>query len=369
MSRSIQKLAVVSINRNKYSETFIQNAFDAFPVEKFLLYGDYLPNLASTDWRNEGEAILGKNWLGKAKQQSEEAHLKDWLKAKKIEAVLANYGPSGVALAKICAQLQIPLFVHFHGYDAYRADILQQYGPAYPQMFQSAKGIVVVSEDMKGQLLALGAPEAKLQLLHYGVDTRFFQAGNLKADLEFLFVGRLVPKKSPLTAIRAFQQVLAEYPAARLRILGDGELMEACLGYVQNAGLAQNVLFEGAASPEQVRAAMEGCRALILPSVKTDLGDSEGTPLVMLEAGACGRAVIASRHGGIVDVIQDGENGLLVSEGDTAGLAQAMLRLAASKDLAYELGQNAREVIQSKFQQTSYHRRLWDWMNAQVQGS
>jgi glycosyltransferase involved in cell wall biosynthesis len=122
-----------------------------------------------------------------------------------IEIVLAEYGPSGVEMMSICNQLNIPLVVHFHGYDAYRNDVLSTYGTYYKELFQKASAIIGVSKDMCSQLIKLGCPKPKINYLTCGIDTSIFQFLHETAlENKFVFCGRFVAKKAPELVIQAF---------------------------------------------------------------------------------------------------------------------------------------------------------------------
>ena len=91
-----------------------------------------------------------------------------------MDVVLAEYGPTGASVIDSCLEADVPLVVHFHGFDAYDRKALDKYGPRYQRMFAAAAAIVAVSRDMERQLLALGAPREKLFYSPYGVDTKLF---------------------------------------------------------------------------------------------------------------------------------------------------------------------------------------------------
>ena len=94
---------------------------------------------------------------------------------------------------------------------------------------------------------------------------------------------------------------------------------------------------------------MRQARAFVQHSVVAIDGDSEGTPVAILEAGAAGLPVVATRHGGIPDVVVPGETGLLIREGDVCAMAECMARLAADPELAARLGSAARSRIRAEF--------------------
>jgi colanic acid/amylovoran biosynthesis glycosyltransferase len=365
MSRKEPHIAVISINRDKYSETFIQNAFDCLPCKKSLLYGGYLPTHFTTDWRVEGKEIpVVKPPFWKMKPDSIQAqrvlNLQNWLKTERVDFILANYGPSGVALLPVIQAMQLPMIVHFHGYDAYRDDILGSYGKHYLEMFAAAKAIVAVSVDMTRQLNSLGAPSEKLHTYIYGVDAAVFQRKELPGGpVIFGFVGRFVEKKSPMLLIQAFARVHAQVPDARLRCVGDGELLAACQKLAADLGISAAVDFLGALPSVDVATFLGECHVVLLPSQRSASGDSEGTPLVLLEAAMTGRAVVATHHGGISDVVFDGKTGLLVPQGDLEGFVEAMLTLATLPDLRMEFGKNAAAHAELEFSASIYHHKLW----------
>lgn len=372
MKGNIQHIAVVSINRDKYSETFIHHSFDFFTCKKTVLYGGYLPTHFTHDWRTEGEAIpMAKPSFWNKKPENESAqneyNLRTWLQKARPDIVLAHYGPSGVALAPICKELKIPLVVHFHGYDAYRSDILGSYGLQYPMMFEIAQTIIVVSSDMRRQLRDLGAPAAKVHPCIYGADLSIFKPQAIP-DLPFRFayVGRFVPKKAPDLLIRAFSQVVSQIPDAQLQMVGDGEMLDTCRALVKELNLENAVSFLGVLPSREVARVLGECHALVLPSCRTENGDSEGTPLVILEAGATMRPVIGTDHAGIADVICDGENGLLIPQNDEKALVDAMIRLAQGPDLTLRLGKMAQSIVEERYSLAAYHQNLWNCLENAV---
>ena len=99
---------------------------------------------------------------------------------------------------------------------------------------------------------------------------------------------------------------------------------------------------------------MKNCYCLVVPSL------SEGLPRVILEAQALSKPVIASRVGGIPEIIKDGENGFLVNPGDADDLAEKLRILLSDKKLAIEMGKRGREIIQEKFSNEEYIKNYLD---------
>lgn len=279
----------------------------------------------------------------------------------KPSVVLAEYGPTGVQVMEACQIAQLPLVVHFHGYDASKSEVLNNLGAQYRQMFQEAAAIVAVSRAMRSRLIDLGAPPEKLFWNPYGVDHKKF-SGARPADVvpSFLAVGRFCEKKAPYLTLRAFAQVLEAFPRATLRMIGDGPLLDTCRKETQALGIGESVTFLGAQDHHVVMEEMRCARAFVQHSVEAPDGDCEGTPVAILEASASGLPVVATKHGGIPDVVLHEQTGLLVNECDVPGMATQMLRLVQQPELAASLGRAGRQRVQAHFSTDRSISRLWE---------
>jgi glycosyltransferase involved in cell wall biosynthesis len=275
-------------------------------------------------------------------------------------AVLAEYGPMGGQVLAACRIAHIPLIVHFHGYDASMTETLAENSRTYPRLFQQAAAIVAVSTAMKQQLISLGAPPEKVHRNYYGVDCVQFIGGQpASAPVCFIAVGRFTPKKRPDLTLRAFAAVRRAYPNAVLTMIGDGPLLASCRLLALELGIEDGVMFMGAQSPAVVRAEMRRARCFVQHSVEAPSGDSEGTPVSIIEAGATGLPVVSTRHAGIPDVVVDGQTGFLVAEHDVEGMAQHMLRVARDPELAGRLGRAARLRVEAHFSIEGSIAELW----------
>jgi glycosyltransferase involved in cell wall biosynthesis len=275
--------------------------------------------------------------------------LKEFFIQKNIDVALAEYGPCGYAVKEVCKELQMPLVVHFHGYDAYEHAILKKCN-YYQDLWNDASAVIAVSRDMQGQLQHLGFPADKIHYVPYGVDLAMFGGAQpQKAPPMFIAVGRFVDKKAPHLTLLAFKEVLEHVPEARLKMVGDGPLFEACKQLVKSLSMDKAVEFLGTCSHQEIAGLMKQARGFVQHSVKTSYGDSEGTPVAILEAGAAGLPVVATRHAGIPDVVIDQQTGFLVNEGDIAGMAKCILKLARDPALAGKLGAAAQKHIRLDF--------------------
>ena len=153
----------------------------------------------------------------------------------------------------------------------------------------------------------------------------------------FTYIGRLDPNKNVTGIVQAFAQLHAVNPAARLDIWGDGPDRVNIRQTIQTLGLQQHVMLRGSFDHTHLAAILADTDVVVLFSY------SEGLPLALEEAMACARPVIASRVGGIPDLVQDGETGLLTAPGDIQALTKAMLRLAGDAALRQQMGLAARK--------------------------
>ncbi len=343
-------VGVFSVNKDKYSETFIHSHIQN--LSNVVVYSDgYFPKSVSID--------RGKSWSNLEESEDREASLIKSLRENKVEVVLAEYGLAGVEVMHVCQKMNLPLVVHFHGFDAYRNDVLSNQGKLYPELFQIASSIVVVSIDMKEQLLRLGCSNEKLKLIPYGVDVELFYKATIKVDpISFLACGRFVPKKAPLNTIKAFKMVTEEIPEAKLTFIGEGELLDDAVRLSKELGIEEQIDFKGVLSPNDVASEMKKHAIFLQHSIKTEQNDSEGTPLSILEAAASEMGIVATKHGGIVDVLEDGKSGFLVDENDIQSMSQKMIELARDSQLRTQFGKSAREKVVHEYDKSTYLNKL-----------
>ena len=140
--------------------------------------------------------------------------------------------------------------------------------------------------------------------------------------------------------IEAFKLVTANYPDARLLIIGDGDLRDELEILVNNLNLNKNVIFTGFLDNVFVS------HSII--DIYTHISFQEGCPLAILEAMSAGKPVIASKVGGIPELIVDGKTGILVNS-DSLSIADAILNIYTNKSKMKEIGNNARREVEANF--------------------
>lgn len=356
------RVCVVAPYKPSISETFIRGHVERMPARAMLVYGwplveDGRPVLSTA--RRFYHKVLRKLFRAGVEREYTDAYMTAFRRAR-TRVVLAEYGDVGVQVEEACRRLGVPFVVHFHGYDASVREVLEEHRESYPRMFHEAAAVIAVSRAMQRKLISLGAPAGKVHYNPCGIDCDMFGgAAPAQAPPVFLAVGRFVEKKAPQLTLMAFAEVWRAQTDARLRMLGDGPLLEKCRALARELGLDGAVEFLGAQSHERVQEEMRRARCFVQHSIEAPNGDCEGTPVGILEAGASGLPVVATRHAGIPDVVVDGETGLLVEEKDVRGMAAHMLALARDPALAGALGEKARRHIAENFSIEQSDRRLW----------
>ena len=292
------------------------------------------------------------------------AELARRLRSAAPDALLANYGPTGVALLPVCKKVQMPLIVHFHGYDAHMIRVTRKHQENYRLLGNRAAAVIAVSHGMAQALGAMGIPEGKIHLLRYGVDPEQFSQGIHSAGLppRFFGAGRFTDKKAPYLTLLAFSKAREHLPDAKLILAGTGELLETVKNLASALKLGDSVEFRGVLQPDDVAHEMRNATAFVQhslePACGESAGDREGTPVAVLEAMMSGLPVISTRHAGIAEVVEHGRTGLLVEERDVDGMAAAMVTLAKDRGLAFSYGVAGREKAMEQYSAERYASEL-----------
>jgi glycosyltransferase involved in cell wall biosynthesis len=155
------------------------------------------------------------------------------------------------------------------------------------------------------------------------------------------FSGRFIPRKGINYLLEAWREVIDECSEAKLLLLGDGPLLGEMEHMASTLGIADSVIFRG--HVRQVVDFLRGTDLFVLPSLQ------EGMPNSLLEAMACGLPVVATRIGGGVDIINSGDNGILVEPGDPKGLASGILNILKDKEQARAIATRGLEVVRESY--------------------
>jgi glycosyltransferase involved in cell wall biosynthesis len=274
----------------------------------------------------------------------------------------AHFGTDGLKMLALARALKLPLITHLRGYDVTltRPALIASGRPTWSRyalqrgrLMQAGTLFLAVSDALRAKAIGLGFPAERTRTHYNGVDLDRFQPGKRPREPgTILHVGRLVEKKGSADLIAA----LAGMSGVRLVVIGDGPLRGPLQR--QAGALGVKAQFLGPQPVDEVAMWMRRASLLAAPSVTARDGDAEGLPNVVVEGAACGIPVVATRHSGIPEAVEDGETGYLVREGDRQGLAARIGALLESADLRREMGFAARALAVERFDRATQAERL-----------
>jgi colanic acid/amylovoran biosynthesis glycosyltransferase len=289
-------------------------------------------------WSHDGPMLLldglGDEWWGDV----ERGALCRFLDEHRVTAVLAEFLDLWTGFVDALTAGRRRVVVHAHGYDVSQRLRDPWWREAYGA-WTAADAVVTMSQVSRQRLIELGLPGERVHVVPYGVDVPDAPPAprSTAAPRRALAVGRLVPKKDPLTTLEALRRARQQGAEVELDVIGDGPLRAAAHDVATGHRLP--VVFRGAQPNAAVRAAMSTSH-LFLQHSRTDpeTGDEEGLPVAVLEAMASGLPVIATKHAGIPEAVEHGVTGVLVDEGDAEAMAAAIVRLDSDPDLRAAMG-------------------------------
>ena len=267
----------------------------------------------------------------------------------------AKAGAVGRLAALLAGDARPPIVVHtFHGhvlrgyFDPLRTAgfrLLERW------LARTSTALVAVSPQVRDDLVALGvAPRERFAVVRLGIELeqRVATARDGRGEHRRVlgvgpdrfavgWIGRMTGVKRTEDVLRAFRRLRDGGVDACLFMIGDGPDRAAVERRAHELGVMRDTFFLG--YQEEVAPFYAAFDAMILPSI------NEGTPVSAIEALAAGRPVVATRVGGVPDVVRDGEDGFLVDPGDVDALADRLTRLAADPELRERLGASGRARV------------------------
>lgn len=359
------RLLVFAPSRRRASETFIRANLRGLPCPTVVYCGDELPWRGSRLRLAYGLAILASKLLYRLGLQRAGTWLPSQVairicRVERPSVVLAEFGFHAVRIMELVPATGLPLLVHFRGADASSRRYIGALERRYRRLLSLVAGVVVKCEPMAQRLQSLaGGRDLPLLISPSGADAALFHGAEpALAPPRFLAVGRFVAKKGPLLTLEAFARAARDRPQLELVMVGAGPLLGRARRAASELGVEDRVQFIGVEAPAAIAARMRGCRGFLQHSLTGPDGDQEGSPVSVMEAQLSGLPVVATRHAGIPEVVLHGETGLLVDEGDVAGMATAIARLADCPDLAARLGAAGQQRCARRFTVESHLRDL-----------
>jgi len=213
-----------------------------------------------------------------------------------------------------------------------------------PLTLKKASRVIAVSRHEASQLVALGVDGERVRVIPNGVDVREFARSPLAqahdTAIVGLFVGRIDPDQKGLDTLVRAVALLPASPRLQIRLVGEDWGGTDRLRFLaQRLGVADRLTFVGKLSRPDLLREYARAQFFVLPSIFEPFG------IVLLEAMAAGLPVVASRVGGIPEIVQEGRTGLLVDPGNPGALAEALRLLLRDEVRRKSMGRDARERV------------------------
>lgn len=245
------------------------------------------------------------------------------------------------------------LVVNFRGYDI--SELVTAHGDhLYDHIWPEAAAFISNSEYFRQRAVAIGCPEDRISVIGSGMRLASFPFQPISeassGDIRFLMVGRLIERKGfhiALAALARFSQ--ASGRGIHVDIVGDGPMRAELEQLARDCHLDEAVTFHGAQSHTAIADFIRQCDVFIAPSMTCAKGSQDGPVNTLKEAMAIGRPVIGTRHGGISELVIDGETGLLCEEGNVDALGHAIDRILGMQASWPQMLAKARGVVETTY--------------------
>lgn len=251
-------------------------------------------------------------------------------------------GPSATVALLAAQMLEIDFSFTLHG----PADLAEPKYWRLDEKIAAARFVSCISHFARSQCMLHtdSVHWHKLHVIHCGVTPALYAAPPASKNddaPQLIFVGRLAAVKGLRVLIEAMAEALPQLPTLHLTLVGDGPDRSALEAAAAPLGAA--VTFTGYLSQQQVAETLAEADMLVLPSF------AEGVPVVLMEAMASGKPVIATRVAGVSELVEHGVNGLLVAPGDAQGLGHAIAQLASDRAQRQRMGEAGQKTVTAEF--------------------
>lgn len=359
-----RRFAVFRHELFKHSETFITEQADAIPGWSPFYVGRSRASSggARGSYASWEHGALARSRASQIIQVALRTHgcYERAIRESGAELVHAHFGVEGVYALPLARKMALPLVTTFHGFDATttRLSLLRSGKPSWINyllfrggLAKKAEMFLCVSDHIRSRVVEMGFPRERCITHYIGVDVhRFdFRKSESQEKPYILHVGRLVEKKGCADLINAFSILRSDFPDVDLKIAGTGPLLGILKQLVAKLGLERRVSFLGAVEHEEVRRLMRDALLICQPSVTAPSGDTEGLPVVLMEAAAVGLPIVSTFHAGIPELVAPGVGGILVPEREVVALSSAIGQMLSSRQERLNFALNARRAVESKF--------------------
>ena len=207
--------------------------------------------------------------------------------------------------------------------------------------------LIAPSEFVKNKFAEWGRNVFRIEVLPHFIDATLYEPEYAPGS-EIAYIGRLSEEKGIGTLVAAMEKA----PEVRLKIIGTGPMEKKLKDFCELAGL-KNVRFLGHLPHVQVMEEIAKSRFIVVPSLFY-----EPFGYLPIEAACLGKTVIASRVGGLPEIVKENQTGILVPPGDAKALASAISKLAADEPLIRAMGKSARLFVEKNFKPEDYYAKL-----------
>ena len=284
---------------------------------------------------------------------AEAAVLADHLKSRHVRHIHNHIAGATCTVAMLTSKISgIPFSFTIHGPDIF-------FEPKHWRIdakIAEARFVACISDFCRSQCMIFSDPQHwdKLNIIHCGIDPKKYLATRC-ADREgphLAFVGRLAEVKGVPVLLEALSEIAQNFPGLRVTLIGDGPERANLEARAHCLGLDSVVHFTGYMSQSQVAEILSEADALVLPSF------AEGVPVTLMEAMASGLPVLATRVGGISELVEDGVSGYLVPPGNVNALTERLRDLLDDAETRTRMGQAGRAKVTADFNQQTEACRL-----------
>lgn len=301
-------------------------------------------------WRI-GAIVRGRGWAGSLRLTYAALSLVR-RGARRYDVIHAQFGPYGALAVQLVAvgAWRGPVVTSFRGYDL--GKYLRVYPQAYGDLFRRGALFLPVSTTLAARLGEAGCEQRRIRVHHSGIACRRLRfRENYPKDgrVRIITVARLVEKKGVADAIRAVASLQAAGKIVSYTVIGDGPLRGALERLIRELRIGGSVRLAGSKPHDETLTMLNAAHVLVAPSVTAADGDEEGIPNAIKEAMALGLPVVATRHGGIPELVADGVSGWLVPERDPAALAERLAYVLAHPEMWGAVARAARARVEAEY--------------------
>ena len=258
-----------------------------------------------------------------------------------IQHMHAHFGTNAATVAMLARTLGGPSYSFtVHGPEEFDAPTALSLG----SKIENSAFTVAISQFGRSQLCRWVDADAwsKIKVVHCGIEKQRFLTTTPppKTGLNLVAIGRFVEQKGQMVLVPALKRLRDIHPDVHLFLVGDGPLKNTLESAISKTNLNDNVTFTGWLDEADLRGILDKSHALLMPSF------AEGLPMVVMEAMAAARPVIATYVAGTPELVRQGQTGWLVPAGDPDAIAAAVIELARKTEAGYsKMGKSGRKRV------------------------